>query len=377
LRSGSVLQPTAGLLASVLPVLFLSSAFAAESWRVQYFYDKNESALEIRDLRCPSTDHCVAAGVMSFAKGDPRGVAILTDDGGVHWSQVQLKDQPQALTFLNAKTGWMAGDEGVWKTADGGQTWTRLIKLPGLAAICFLDEKRGFAAGFPKAAYETADGGRTWTKIAAASEAATAERATIYDTIVFSGPSHGFILGRGQNVEYAPTPAWLDPQRAKRHQPGPVTRIILETKNGKTWTSFAKPGKSGLIQIAPQITVDDSNIALGLFDFPDFSENATEVRRLNLSTNSQRDSYVSPTRLVTSMALFSQGFLSAVEVTGQLKDLPIPGKLILLTSADLETWTEMKVDYRAVARRAILHGPDAQHLWVATDTGMILKLSSQ
>jgi hypothetical protein len=34
----------------------------------------------------------------------------------------------------------------------------------------------------------------------------------------------------------------------------------------------------------------------------------------------------------------------------------------------------MEVDYRAVAQHAVLSGPDAHHLWVATDTGMILGL---
>jgi len=66
-----------------------------------------------------------------------------------------------------------------------------------------------------------------------------------------------------------------------------------------------------------------------------------------------------------------------VQVEGQLKQLPIPGKLIVLVSEDLESWTEMRVDYRAVARRAMLSGPDARHLWVATDTGLILKRSGQ
>ena len=32
----------------------------------------------------------------------------------------------------------------------------------------------------------------------------------------------------------------------------------------------------------------------------------------------------------------------------------------------------MDVDYRAVAQRAVLAAWDAQHVWVATDTGMIL-----
>jgi hypothetical protein len=44
-------------------------------------------------------------------------------------------------------------------------------------------------------------------------------------------------------------------------------------------------------------------------------------------------------------------------------------------SADLKVWREMDIDYRAVAQRAMLAAIDAKHIWVATDTGMILSLS--
>jgi hypothetical protein len=35
----------------------------------------------------------------------------------------------------------------------------------------------------------------------------------------------------------------------------------------------------------------------------------------------------------------------------------------------------MQVDYRAVARRVILATAGPDHVWAATDTGMILKLT--
>jgi len=38
-------------------------------------------------------------------------------------------------------------------------------------------------------------------------------------------------------------------------------------------------------------------------------------------------------------------------------------------------WREMDIDYRAVAQRAMLAVIDPQHIWVATDTGMILSLA--
>jgi hypothetical protein len=40
---------------------------------------------------------------------------------------------------------------------------------------------------------------------------------------------------------------------------------------------------------------------------------------------------------------------------------------------DLTTWLELPVDYRALANRVYLAAPDENHMWVATDTGMILQ----
>jgi hypothetical protein len=54
--------------------------------------------------------------------------------------------------------------------------------------------------------------------------------------------------------------------------------------------------------------------------------------------------------------------------------VPIPGKVRMLSSTNLSDWTEMPVDYKAVARSLVLAGPDAEHLWAATDTGMILQM---
>ena len=79
---------------------------------------------------------------------------------------------------------------------------------------------------------------------------------------------------------------------------------------------------------------------------------------------------------VMDCALFRgpRAFLAAVEPTGRLNTAPIPGKVKILSSTNLKDWTEMDVDYKANARSLIMAGPDAEHLWVATDTGMILHL---
>jgi hypothetical protein len=45
-------------------------------------------------------------------------------------------------------------------------------------------------------------------------------------------------------------------------------------------------------------------------------------------------------------------------------------------SGDLVNWVESEVDYRAVARRVIL-ATAGEHIWAATDTGMILRHRSK
>jgi hypothetical protein len=61
-------------------------------------------------------------------------------------------------------------------------------------------------------------------------------------------------------------------------------------------------------------------------------------------------------------------------VVGVVRDNPIPGKLKVLTSSDFANWVELPVDYRAEAHRAHLAIAEDHDVWVATDTGMILKL---
>jgi hypothetical protein len=60
-------------------------------------------------------------------------------------------------------------------------------------------------------------------------------------------------------------------------------------------------------------------------------------------------------------------------MAGQVRSIA-PGNVKVFKSTDMKAWTEMAVDYRAVARRVILSGADEQNLWLATDSGMILKL---
>jgi hypothetical protein len=113
------------------------------------------------------------------------------------------------------------------------------------------------------------------------------------------------------------------------------------------------------------------------FDYADSFEWPAEVYRVDLKTGKSESAFKKKDRLVTDVAIFDDGraFLAAVEPPGRLRSAPIPGKVRMLSSTDLKDWVEMPVDYRAVAQSLVLAGPDAEHLWAATDTGMILRLS--
>ena len=355
-------------------LLAVAELHADSKWKLQFFYDRDRSALEIRDLQCPSALRCIAAGVI-FEKGHPKGTAVVTSDGGEHWSLVELKEQPAALFFLNDSLGWMATNGGIWRTEESGRTWTKLEKLESILALYFLDPMHGYAAGYPKAIYETGDGGKTWRKLPAAEQPSTVKEQTVYDWITFDGPQHGFILGYAGRPRNDRAPDWLDPARAQFRKQAPRTTITLETRDGgKSWQGATAQSLAELTRLK----VGQRGSGLGLWEFREFAEFPTEVYRVNLDNYQKTNVYAQSDRVVTDIAYFPDGdaFLATVEHPGKLKDVPIPGKLKILRSSSLSTWLDMDVDYRAVAERAILAGPDAQHLWVATDTGMILKLDN-
>jgi hypothetical protein len=108
------------------------------------------------------------------------------------------------------------------------------------------------------------------------------------------------------------------------------------------------------------------------FDYP------SEVYRLDLASGRNELAFRAKDRAITDIRLFPgspRALIVGYETSGPVYRSPIPGKLKVLTSDDLQNWTEMPVDYRAVAHSAILTGPDDKHVWIATDTGMILKLT--
>lgn len=76
----------------------------------------------------------------------------------------------QVVDFVNVSHGWIVGnDEGnnvsvILRTANGGATWTMAAEVVGdtLLALKFVDERTGWAAGSNGVVYGSTDGGVTW-----------------------------------------------------------------------------------------------------------------------------------------------------------------------------------------------------------------------
>ncbi len=366
--------PRSRAITNLTAVFLLSASLsAAEKWRMQYFYDKDESAVAFTDLQCPSAKRCIASGILQEGKRD-QGVVVVTADGGANWTLEDVKEHPISLFFLNEQKGWMVTDRGIWETVETGRTWKKIKDQKELARVYFLDEKHGFAVGAAKTVLETLDGGRNWTPVSEADKAPTSADNTVYHWIAFADPKHGIIIG---SWELPPTPGevpdWMLPERARRRHQFPSVTILLQTTDGgKTWTLTSTSLEGALTKFLYGAPGE----GFALLQFPDSAQRAAELFRMDLDTKKNTSVYQDPMRPARDFAVLPDGeiIVAAVEKPGKANNLPIPGKLKMMRSGSLKTWLNMDVDYRAVAGRAILATPDSNNMWVATDTGMILKL---
>ena len=342
---------------------------------MQYFYDKGKSEFNITDLQFLSDKRGIAVGVITEGrKQDPN--SVITSDGGAHWQVVPLKEPPISLFFLNESLGWMVTTKGLWQTTEAGKNWVKLPKLPGeVARVYFIDEKRGWGVGGRKTVVATVDGGHTWTKVAAAADPPGNPLYSAYNWVSFATPTDGIITGFNLPPRlWGPDhPGWLDPQATLDQRDTPHLNYSLVTHDGgKTWhaNSASLFGESTRIRFS-------GTFGLGLVEYSQMFRYPSEAYRLEWKTNKSETIYKDTKFSVTDIWLTPDGtsYLAGTRSEGKLRNV-IPGKVQVLYSKDFGAhgWTEMPVDYRAVATRTLLSGSDEKNIWMATDNGMILKL---
>jgi len=368
-------------------LLVIAPAFA-QKWSIQYFYDQDRDNLTFEDLAFPSAERGIAIGTIGdeLGRGKPRYVVLTTADGGAHWSIQNLTEHARSIFFVNDSTGWMVTDEAFWFTQESGRSWKRIApqikpdrklgQVEGglITHVWFLDDKHGFAIGMQKSVYESKDGGLTWKPVVEAAQPVGNPSFTAYTDIYFDGPKLGLIFGSSipRRRDDPVLPEWMEPERATRRRPAPTLTILLKTSDGgATWKSDTAPLLGNVSRVCLAGTLGISVHSYGMsFDVP------SEVYRMDEKEGTSVTVYKDKTRIM-DCALFRGpvAFIAGVEPPGKLNTIPIPGKIHVLTTTNWTDWTDMNVDYKANARTVMLAGTDAQHLWLATDTGMILHLA--
>lgn len=345
--------------------LILPSLSAAPRWKIQFFYDHAGSNFAIEDLRCPSARHCVAAGSIDDKRGHDQGAVVVTGDGGLHWSQYEVKERPLSLFFLDESLGWMVTDRGLWSTVEGGRAWIKVDTRKGILQAWFLDASHGYITGIKGLVLETRDGGKNWSKPEISGQAPDTTSIS-YDIVSFQG-THGVIIGAPE----ATSPVLSEPRQ--EFQANRKLTVLETLDGGKQWTYGAIPidGELGEFKMSDKGTV----VTIILYKDPRYSM-ASAVFEAHLGSTKGRQIFAERDRAASDIALLHDGgaVLVTIEPPGSSPQVPIPGKLKIFRSSDLRIWREMDVDYRAIAQRAIIAAPDPQHMWVATDTGAILGL---
>ena len=334
-----------------------------DKWRAQFFHDKYDSTLAFTDIKCPAPGRCLASGVITDGK-HRKGTLVVTSDGGAHWTYQETKDLPAALFFHDATNGWMITDKDAWRTADGGVTWTKLGGVKGAQDIYFADLERGWVAR-PGGLEETTDGGKNWKKVHLSSTEDIPSK-TMFDSIAMAHDKRGIVSGTWSPDK---TPiVWAAPELLEWSS---LERtILLETKDGgNSWSAAAGTMRGSL----SHVQYDHQGRAMAIIEGFWKTADAPELVRYDYKNKSWGELFRNKRRAVRDYYISPSGeiFVAAVEPPGALANSPIPGKLKILRSGRMLDWKDMDVDYRAVAADAYLAG-NAQGMWVATDTGMIL-----
>jgi hypothetical protein len=356
---------------------FSLAAPAADHWDIQYSFQQPQSSLVISDLKFPSAKRGIAAGyILRNEKTTP--TVLITSDGGAHWTLIPFKEEPYSLFFLDDSLGWMVTEKGLWQTDEAGRTWKKLPNPPkGITRVHFLDRTHGWAIGAKMQAAETKDGGATWRPLAALAELKVAPEYTTFNAVAFGSPEFGIIAGTDVPPRRNEVPDWMDPQKAQNRRQLPSTLVLLQTLDGgATW----KPSSASVFGRVTRISLTPGGDSLGLVEFASNFEWPSEVYRFHAGGGESTRVYRKNDRLITDILLTQSGaaYMAGSEVTAVVRENPIAGKLKIVRTLDNKNFEDMAVDYRAHAHRVFLAAaPTAgldPEIWVATDTGTILKL---
>jgi hypothetical protein len=352
-----------------LAVLLVSRALPAGVELVR-FHDEDRSTLVLRDIEFPSVRRGFAVGSLVRGNGE-RSVAVVTSDAGQTWSEIPLPDVPVSTYCLDESACWLAARGGVWFSAETGRGWQRLSKEKLLTRVWFKTRERGWGVGARKKLVETSDGGRTWTKMAVSDEVKTSEDRTVFHALTFLNDSRGIIAGKVE-PRSDELPIWMEAEPELEREVPSLSVVVESADGGQTWktTSTSMFGRITTVRSSRRLP-----FAIALIEFDRYFTYPSELFRIDTKTGNSQRIFRDKEFAITDVVVLPDGTVVAAgfEPPGRLVRTPVPGKLRVMRTSDLSVWSTVDVDYRAVARRVSAGAAPDGTVWLATDTGMILR----
>jgi len=183
------------------------------------------------------------------------GQILATSDGGRTWTRQYTGGvKIDQIDFTDASHGWAVGTNELLRTTDGGATWTPLTEpacTTPIEDVHFVTQDLGYAvahgaqvwtsAGVPAAVsggelLTTTDGGSQWTPVTGAPAQA--------QTVCFSGQRDGFLGTPGKVWHTADggttwSEAFSEPPLASGvHPPAPDTTVLECAGGNAAWVQF-------------------------------------------------------------------------------------------------------------------------------------------
>ena len=172
-------------------------------------HDSGLTGAHLNDVSFPDANNGWAVAWTQASNGGSYGPFILhSADGGLSWTVQASLPFAKAVEFIDARHGWVCGNNTVWSTSDGGLTW-KAHNVPFnwyLSDVVFTDVHHGWVVGhrenimgeyYYPIILATSDGGVTWKKQYFPGGNTVS---LVLASVAFPDASHGWAVDNSGNI---------------------------------------------------------------------------------------------------------------------------------------------------------------------------------
>lgn len=365
---------------SLLPLLAAPLGAANESaprFVRRFLYERDKTEADFFHFQFLSDKTGFLCGNYTVKNEKPKGLLLITRDGGAKWTPQDLEFIPISFFALDDSLLWcVSANEELWHSTEGGRDWRKVAKKKRARSVRFFDDKIGILLGTEKLMLRTTDSGKTWMPIPEIDLTGGSVERFAFTAAEVWGNKLAVVAGRsGDSMRrlFRSHPDWIEPDVAARTPSLPSMTVVLDSVNaGAKWRTSTVSAFGSVNRI--RIGADGTGLILVQFD-PAFTYGGELYSFLPLKDGVMAQLF-RPMDMILHDAVQVPGkgyYVGCTQRTGKLT-LPIPAKVRVQFSTDGKVFTDIPVDYRAVAESVLMASTPSGEVWLATDEGMLLSL---